>query len=95
MGLSLVRSAQWHLIAAVAFAAMAVLGLGFACLGPVSLVRTLGVVAAVAGAGGVALHVHFVREFYPSAWRSLEQGVAAWRERRNAAYARAATPLAT
>src|SRR5436190_7030422 len=52
-------------VAFTAFAVSALLGAGFALVGPVALVRIFGLVALIAGAVGCALQLYALREFAP------------------------------
>jgi hypothetical protein len=54
-------------VAFTAFAVSALLGAGFALVGPIALVRIFGVVALIAGAAGCALQLYALREFAPRA----------------------------
>lgn len=55
----------------VMFAVAAVLGAGFALLGPVRLVRVFGVIALVGGAAGCWLQLYALRAFEPRAYGLL------------------------
>jgi len=54
-------------VAFTAFAVSALLGAGFALVGPVALVRIFGAVALIAGTAGCALQLYALREFAPRA----------------------------
>ena len=54
-------------VAFTGFAVSALLGAGFALVGPVALVRIFGAVALIAGAAGCALQLYALRAFSPRA----------------------------
>jgi hypothetical protein len=64
-------NARLYAIASVMFAVGALLGAGFALMGPVPLVRMLGTAALILGAAGCALQVYALRTFTPRAYALL------------------------
>ncbi len=80
---------RWFKGAFVFFAASAVLGLGFVVLGPVALIRLLGLVALLCAALGCALELWALRRFDPRAYavvraRMRREPRTAWAARRPA-----------
>ena len=63
------------LLCCALFAVGAAIGAGFAVLGPVTLIRVLGVVALVGGAAGCALQLYALREFAPRAHVLLQRRI--------------------
>jgi len=72
---SAMRRGVVHVVAAVLFAAAAIVGLGFAVLGPVTLVRLFGWAALLMGVAGSALQVYTLREFHPLSYLALSRQV--------------------
>jgi hypothetical protein len=66
-------STRVFLFAFTAFAVSALLGAGFALVGPVALVRIFGLVALIAGSAGCALQLYALREFAPRAHALLRR----------------------
>ncbi len=79
--MSALRNGGLLVTAALLFATGALVGLGFAVLGPVPLVRLLGATALLAGLMGSALQIYALRELHPRSYRSLAQRVRATVER--------------
>jgi hypothetical protein len=63
--------------ALVFFVIGATLGAGFALLGPVALIRVLGLVALACASAGCALHLALLRRFHPRTWHALRARFAA------------------
>ena len=79
--MSALRHGGLLVTAALLFAAGALVGLCFAVLGPVPLVRLLGATALVAGLMGCGVQVYALRELHPRAYRWLARRVRATIER--------------